>query len=428
MATFRSNSQKTRLRAEPVTGICGIVASGNAPVRLPAAPMTLKRQSSYASLKSNATLHASDENAKPTVITEKQHQRVLELLRIALASAANISLPGSELQSETNKTAAHTAASISLREERRARAVATLEKQRLALVGILRETQSPNAETIVSTHSLLCNRSRLRLLDMASARDYGRTMQGEADSQQVTEPIGIGNQEQAADATLASSLASDTSEETLIETGAEADVDLDAEYDGLMIRTSADGGSAPVSTASSTTSSTISSATSSATSSTTSSAGLKASLVEIWASNGFWRGASARSWSNTRTSRRESVCSINTLAIDQVAALPDVGGVCWALTEALHELSTQSWSRFYASLGGVRVPTRYRTPRHSLNMLATEQLMMCNDKLVCPLKNRVQEPNPRRQVFEEYIRTTGTLPPPDSVADRKIRSPLCNEL
>ncbi|KAJ1821474.1 hypothetical protein LPJ56_001137, partial [Coemansia sp. RSA 2599] len=311
--------------------------------------------------------------------------------------------------------------------ERKARAVATLERQRLALVGLLREMQSPNAEAIVSTHSLLCNRSRLGLLDMASARGYGRAMQGTDESSKAVEPIGIIDGERSPDATLASSLASDSSEETLNENNAETEADADAEYDGLVIRTSSDHcATAALQAAAQTQEPKLEPATS----------GLKASLVDMWASNGFWRGVSARPWS-ARASRRESVCSINTLvsaqdprsaATNEAAALPDVGGVCWALTDALHELATQSWSRFYASLGGVRVPTRYRTPLHSLTMLATEQLMMCNDKLICPLKNRLQEPNPRRQVFEEYIRATGTVPPPDSVADRKIRSPLCSEL
>ncbi|KAJ2706771.1 hypothetical protein FB645_001375 [Coemansia sp. IMI 203386] len=419
MTTLRSNSQRTRLRAEPVTGVCGFVASGNAPVRLPTVPMTLKRQSN-----SYLSLNTAKETSKPAAITEIQHQRVLELLRVALASAAKISLPGSDSKhaSESNKNtilaaASAAAAGISLKEEHRARAVATLEQKRQALVGMLREMQSPNAENIVTTHSLLCNRSKLGLLDMASARDYGLTMHN-ADNGHASAPISINEEEHPADATLASSLASDSSEETLTEAGAEADADVDAEYDVLEIRTTADRSS------------------SAGTLPATAPTGLKASLVEIWASNGFWRGVSARSWSS-RASRRESVCSINTLvgtngprsaAAYETPALPDAGGVCWALTDALHELATQSWNRFYASLGGVRVPTRYRTPRHSLNMLATEQLMMRNDKLICPLKNRLQEPNPRRQVFEEYIRATGTVPPPDSVSDRKIRSPLCNEL
>ncbi|KAJ1802446.1 hypothetical protein LPJ56_007197, partial [Coemansia sp. RSA 2599] len=135
MTTVRPNSQRTRLRAEAVTGVCGVVASGNAPVRLAMAPMTLKRQGSYASLKSGTTLHASDDNSKPVAATEKQHQRVLELLRVALASAAKISLPGPELQPEISKAAAYGASAVAdlSSKERKARAVATLERQRLAL-------------------------------------------------------------------------------------------------------------------------------------------------------------------------------------------------------------------------------------------------------------------------------------------------------
>ncbi|KAJ1932429.1 hypothetical protein FBU59_006373 [Linderina macrospora] len=106
--------------------------------------------------------------------------------------------------------------------------------------------------------------------------------------------------------------------------------------------------------------------------------------------------------------------------------MPDHLGICWPLDDSARE-AARSWGRFYADLGDTRVPSRFRTPERSLAMLATEQLMMQNDKIVCPLKNRLQEPNPRRQQFEEYVRATGSLPPP-AVSSESVKSPLSCEL
>ncbi|KAJ2391139.1 hypothetical protein GGI05_003027 [Coemansia sp. RSA 2603] len=406
----RPNSQRTKLRAEPVAELCDFVASCSKPTRIQTAPTSsgakqtlLKRQkASYTSLRRTSPLvdRNTPRSATNNPATDKQHERTLALLKTVLESAARVA---SEQQ-----TAEQTAA-----EDRSVLATATLEEKRQALIEMLREMQSPNAENIVSTHTLLCNRAKLGLLDSQSARKHGHAMLRAGGSGAAAMPIGFVAGPLSGDSTLASSLESDASDETLTE------ADGDSEYDGLEIQLSGDRSTQQ-----------------SAPSVTT--MGLKASLIDMWANNGgFWRGVSVRPWS-TRASRRASTCSVNTLisaqdarttdTLEMAEAVPDVGGICWALSDALEELAKQSWTRFYASLGGVRVPTRFRTPEHSLNMLACEQLMMQNDKLICPLKNRTQEPNPRRQQFEEFIRTTGTVPQPDSAADRKACSPLRSEL
>ncbi|KAJ1721246.1 hypothetical protein LPJ53_004203 [Coemansia erecta] len=406
----RPNSQRTKLRAEPVAELCDFVASCSKPTRLQKAPLSadakqtlLKRQAtSYTSLRRTSRLVDRD-TASPAAkrsAADKQHERTLVLLRTVLESATR----AASEQQVPEQTAS---------EDRSTVATATLEEKRQALVELLREMQSPNAESIVPTHSLLCNRAKLGLLDSQSARKHGHAMARAGNGAAAAMPIGIVAGPLSGDSTLASSLESDASDETLTE------ADGDSEYDGLEIQLSGDrSGQLPAPSATST--------------------GLKASLIDMWANNGgFWRGVSVRPWS-TRASRRASTCSVNTLisaqdsrsadTLEVAEAVPDVGGICWALSDALEELAKQSWTRFYASLGGVRVPTRFRTPEHSLNMLACEQLMMRNDKLICPLKNRTQEPNPRRQLFEEFIRATGTVPPPDSAADRKACSPLRSEL
>ncbi|KAJ2907573.1 hypothetical protein GGI21_003752 [Coemansia aciculifera] len=112
------------------------------------------------------------------------------------------------------------------------------------------------------------------------------------------------------------------------------------------------------------------------------------------------------------------------VAEKEPAAMADHEGTCWPLSEAAKDI-TRSWGRFYADLGSVRVPSRFRVPRHSLAMLASEQLMMRNDKIVCPLKNRLQEANPRRQLFEDYIHATGTIPAQSRTPKPRL-SPLCN--
>ncbi|KAJ2341984.1 hypothetical protein IWW50_005918 [Coemansia erecta] len=101
-------------------------------------------------------------------------------------------------------------------------------------------------------------------------------------------------------------------------------------------------------------------------------------------------------------------------------AEPDTQGVCWPLGAAAG--ARAHVGSFFADLGEVRVPSRFRVPQHSLGMLACEQRMVGSDKIVCPLKNRLQEVNPRRQAFEDYVRATGCIPPPPAAARRP--SPL----
>ncbi|KAJ2503025.1 hypothetical protein GGH96_000624 [Coemansia sp. RSA 1972] len=97
----------------------------------------------------------------------------------------------------------------------------------------------------------------------------------------------------------------------------------------------------------------------------------------------------------------------------------DALGVCWPL----HGACTQTGSGFYALLGEVRVPSRFRVPSHSLMMLASEQRMVASDKIVCPLKNRLQEVNPKRQGFEDYVRATGCIPPVPVRLHSRLRHP-----
>ncbi|KAJ2165332.1 hypothetical protein IW139_003144 [Coemansia sp. RSA 353] len=97
----------------------------------------------------------------------------------------------------------------------------------------------------------------------------------------------------------------------------------------------------------------------------------------------------------------------------------DALGVCWPLRGAC----TRTGSGFYALLGEVRVPSRFRVPSHSLMMLASEQRMVASDKIVCPLKNRLQEVNPKRQGFEDYVRATGCIPPVPVRQHSRLRHP-----
>ncbi|KAI7830994.1 hypothetical protein BX661DRAFT_197534 [Kickxella alabastrina] len=343
MSLVRMQQQRSRLRAEPIAEVCGFVAS-NKPVQIvPAAsrlPQSLSKAPAYTSLR-RSTLLCSRDTPKATAAAaaKTQHERALSLLRTVLATAK---LP-------------EPAAS-----EKQAWGLDVLEEQRLALVRMLRDTQSAQAEKVVAAHALMSSRAACGLVDATSARAYGRALR-QSSAYGIAMPAAA--HAVSSNDSLASSLSSTSSEATL------NDGDSDGGGDDAM-----DGPSRP-------------------------------GLIESWAANSFWRGMSARPWS---ASRPGSVCSDRTLPV------ADATGMCWSLDAG--DDAASAWGQFYASLGGVRIPTRFR------------QLMMRNDKLRCPLKNRLVEPNPRRLAFEDHIRATGSVPTLDLSASTKPPSTLRRQL
>ncbi|KAJ2243307.1 hypothetical protein GGI13_006649 [Coemansia sp. RSA 455] len=386
-----------RTRTAPIAELSSVVAY-NAPPRLPKTsssdsprPITaqLTKKKSYASLHSSALLQGRASVSKSSS-SSASHERTLELLRTVLTAAQAL---GSEL--EPSQAAEVVAESI----EPATRVLwsLTLDEQRIAFIETLHQLQHPHAEVIGSLNSLLCNRVAIGLLCPTSAADYSCALQRAACNNSAAVPIDIvGLTRSAAACSLSSSFDSDESVTTL---GAD-------DVERFDLGDAVDQAEQTVQ-------------------------GLKLGLVEMWASGGFWRGVSTRSWSSGSSHRGSSVHSTHTAVAEEPrpavaeakpAAITDHLGTCWPLDEASKDVAS-GWGRFYAELGGVRVPTRFRVPLHSLAMLATEQLMMRNDKIVCPLKNRLQEANPRRQRFEDYINATGTIPlqvPPTKLR----RSPL----
>ncbi|KAI9501663.1 hypothetical protein BX070DRAFT_236551 [Coemansia spiralis] len=425
-ASLSIRYQPPRLHAEPIAELSGFVAC-NKPVRLSkqGSTVSLLRKPSLSPLhltKNSSNIVSGSNNS---ISISSNHERTLEMLRTVLCSIKPLD-SSCELE-----------ASIALHKEalemQAPQKLVGLESHRASLIEALRELQHPGAETIASINALLCNRVKLGLLNATSAASYHVFSVQSIDADDVlTMPIGFVGKSivsHTADSNnISSSLDSNGSSETLTEEDDDDDINGPATYAGdidvldACVAGSSDEPSAVISA--------------------------KTGLIEMWASNGFWRGVSTRPWSASSSVRRSSTFSGSTLAEGTsdsvndaynnhgasvpsanvaVKALPDDMGICWPLDDVASEAAS-SWGRFYADLGGVRVPTRFRTPRHSLAMLATEQRMMCNDKIVCPLKNRLQEPNPRRQQFEDYIRETGTLPPPPPVSRNKPRSPLCSEI
>ncbi|KAJ2156168.1 hypothetical protein GGF46_005372 [Coemansia sp. RSA 552] len=375
---------QARLRSEPIAELCGVVA-GNRPVRSAQTPATVpgvlpkqkQKQSGFSSpLRRTASLLgrslASDSSAKHKKQQQQQlHERTLEILRTILASAK----PAVAVTDSQSQDAEKTSTSGW---------VASLDEKRSAFVEALRELQHPHAEGIEAIHALLCNRACLGLLSADAAGDFAGRPAVAADDLDLS--LALDSTAESPTVSLSSSLGSEESAATL---DGDADEDSPAEETGLGGR-----------------------------------------VIEMWASSGRWGGAAGGG------RRGRSICSERTLvagegtragcgAADDAQAEPDDMGVCWPLDAAAKE-AAGSWGRFYADLGEARVPTRFRVPQHSLSMLASEQLMMRNDKIVCPLKNRLQEVNPRRQCFEDFVRATGTIPPP--ATDARPRSSLCNEV
>ncbi|KAJ2779199.1 hypothetical protein H4R18_004144 [Coemansia javaensis] len=361
-----------RLRCAPVAELCGVVASNGRRAALP-------RRPSCRALPARASQKAPPAADAPS----RRHGRSLEILRAVLAAAAALqSRPAAE-KPAAEKPAPAPGSGAALLAERRA-----------ALVGALRGLQHPHAETVGAIHALLENRVWLGLLSAAAACAYAAPLDL---------PLAI-----AAPA-IPSSLESRDTAATLV-----ADDDDDDDDDGY-------GDSDPFGP-------------------------LAGGLARFDADDDGDSDGSGL-WSHSRRWRGPSISSECTLvgvsdalhvpgaipdddddddaaAAAAPAAIPDDMGVCWPLGGSPTD-SARSWGRFYAELGQLRVPTRYRVPHRSLAMLATEQLMMRNDKIVCPLKNRLQESNPRRQAFEDYIRATGSIPPPPPpAAAARPRSPL----
>ncbi|KAJ2722269.1 hypothetical protein GGI07_003415 [Coemansia sp. Benny D115] len=411
LSTTSAASARLLLRAEPIAQVTAFVAGSSPAARAPAAGK-LAKQPSFPSLHCSPLLQ-SRSSAGSNASSKSKEPDALGLLRALLAAAAAVAAKAPEAPQQQQTTTLPPAKDAYHPPQRRM-AQAALEEQRHKLAGILIE-QQPHlrqlAENILAAHALLSNRVALGLTDAASARAYADARSHRRSIGNLTVvPMDIVSDSpwptSDADA-LASSLDSDASQETL---GRDDDsVSDDEDDDVLLIRPTAASKTGAASSAASA-------------SSSSSSSGLKASLVELWAVNSsIWSPAN-------RSEQAPSLCSeaattMEDSHLDSLDAqlLPDASGICWALTDQDAQDAAGSWGRFFASLGGVRVPTRFRTPQGSLAMLATEQLMMLNDKLVCPLRNRLQEPNPRRTAFEEHIRLTGALPPAPA---KRTPSPL----
>ncbi|KAJ1799327.1 hypothetical protein LPJ59_001910 [Coemansia sp. RSA 2399] len=414
--------QPPRLRAEPVAELSGFVAC-NKPAWQRAIHNTGKTQLPRHP-GSQSLLHCAESTSRLTTAAacNSSHERTLEMLRTVLSS----SMMSSPSDSDTGAIKHETKSVVS----QASKMSAGLEVHRATFLESLYDVQDSAAESIAATNALLCNRVKLGLLDSASAKNYYAQMAQAADGDDML-AISIGfadesdEQHQLGDGEgdISSSLNSNGSSDTLTPDDTEMAVDISGDDNDEPQQQQHQQQPAQ---------------------------GTKASLIEMWATNGFWRGVSTRAWSSytQQRRRRSSACSGSTLAtgvcdieadkdtdadnIEQTAsattaAISDEMSICWPLDDASRE-RTRSVGRFYTDLGGLHVPSRYRTPNRSLAMLATEQRMMVNDKIVCPLKNRLQEPNPGRQQFEDYIREIGSLALAQSAFNNKSPSPLCNQL
>ncbi|PIA15311.1 hypothetical protein COEREDRAFT_82069 [Coemansia reversa NRRL 1564] len=387
---------QTRLCSEPVAEVCGFVAS-NKPTRLAAAQSSCRmaaamggpnKQLAHVSpLRRSPSLLGRSHYPEDAAVEKQQYGRALEILRTLLASAT-IATDSSE---KTKEADAEPAVRWDLE----------LAQKRAAFVEALQELQHPHADIIEAINVLLVNRAGLGLLTAAAANDY--VADTGDDDMELT--LTIVNSSGSPVNSMSSSLDSEESTETLANGETRDDEMLDEAE--LVIDDDLDAEGQP-------------------------DKGSESSFIEAWASGELWSGAPNR--------RSASICSDSTLnAAGEALRLqnnnmaedtaptpvPDDMGICWPLDD-LSSPSARSWGRFYAELGEVRIPTRFRVPQNSLFMLATEQLMMRNDKIVCPLKNRLQEANPRRQCFEDYVRATGTVPPSPSTV--KPLSPLRSEV
>ncbi|KAJ2664526.1 hypothetical protein IWW48_000779 [Coemansia sp. RSA 1200] len=438
--------RSSRLHAEPIAELSGIVAynkptwqtekHGTRKTHLPRYPGSQSLLHYTRNTPSQTTTTTTTSATRSTSSNGRNngnsHERTLEMLRSVLCSAKSF------LPSDLDAGTCRPEAKIAVLQNK----PAGLEAHRAAFVEALRELQLPGAESIVTINALLCNRVKLGLLDAVKASNY-RTLAARPTS--ASDALGVpivtfadvDDEQLRVNSNISSSLNSTESSETLASDDADASAADDAGTAELLY--SMDG--------------------SSSSSESQPVLNTKSSLIEMWATSGFWRGVSTRAWSGTsfiQERRHASISSGSTLTASmcdgdaendttsssnsntqpsaeaeaEAAAAPPMAdelGVCWPLDEALSERAG-SWGHFYAQLGDVRVPTRFRTPHQSLVMLATEQSMMASDKIVCPLKNRLQEPNPRRQLFEDHIRETGLLPPPLPTSSNRPRSPLCNQL
>ncbi|KAJ2610792.1 hypothetical protein H4S08_003451 [Coemansia sp. RSA 1365] len=387
---------QARLRSEPVAEVCGFVAS-NKPTRLASAQSSCRmsaamggpsKQLAHVSpLRRSPSLLGRSHYPKDAAVEKQQYGRALEILRTLLASAT-ITTDSSE---KTKEAEAEPAVRWDIE----------LAQKRAAFVEALRELQHPHADMIEAINALLVNRAGLGLFTAAAASGYA----ADASDDDMELPLTIVNSSSSPVNSMSSSLDSDESTETLAndETCDEELLDEAELVIGSDVGTEGQPDKCPDS-----------------------------SFTEAWAFGELWSGAANR--------RSASICSDTTLdaagealrvhnnnMVEDPAptAVPDDMGICWPLDD-LSNASAHSWGRFYAELGEVRIPTRFRVPQNSLSMLATEQLMMRNDKIVCPLKNRLQEANPRRQYFEDYVRATGSVPPPSSAV--KLLSPLRSEV
>ncbi|KAJ1679086.1 hypothetical protein EV182_002757 [Spiromyces aspiralis] len=98
--------------------------------------------------------------------------------------------------------------------------------------------------------------------------------------------------------------------------------------------------------------------------------------------------------------------------------LDDPYHICWPLDPVEKARSVEAIRR---ATPCVRIPPRYRST--SLKPLAIEYRMMKANKIVCPLKNRLNTLNPRRMTFEIALRERGEL-----VVFSPKKSPLSTEI
>ncbi|KAJ1913013.1 hypothetical protein H4219_005384 [Mycoemilia scoparia] len=82
-----------------------------------------------------------------------------------------------------------------------------------------------------------------------------------------------------------------------------------------------------------------------------------------------------------------------------IELLDDMYDMCWPLDPAEKAAVAEEARK---SMPQVQIPPRYRGA--SLQPLATEQLMMKEGKIICPLKNRLARANTRRIAFEVALR------------------------
>ncbi|KAJ2854973.1 hypothetical protein GGI22_004304, partial [Coemansia erecta] len=277
--------QPPRLRAEPVAELSGFVAC-NKPDWQTAIHNTGKTQLPR-NPGSQSLLHRAKDTSRLTTAAacNSSHERALEMLRTVLSS---LELPSSPSDSDMGAIK-HEAKSV---EPQASKISAGLEVHRATFLESLYDMQDSAAESIAAINALLCNRVKLGLLDSTSAKSYYAQIAQAADGDDML-AISIDfvdesdEQHQLGDGDISSSLNSNGSSDTLAPDNTEMAVDISGDdNDEPQQQQPAQG--------------------------------TKARLIEMWATNGFWRGVSTRAWSShtqqQQQQRRSSAYSGSTLA------------------------------------------------------------------------------------------------------------------